>query len=351
LRRLIHLWLFLWAVGSVFGIAPYPRGPISPWQHQFICSSHAPLTIIARQGGLAVTNETRYVYCGDTVIQERDSNNVPRVSYTLGAGRLARTDSSGSLFYHADGAGNVTALMNSRQEVVARYLYSPFGGTVAQWGSMAEANAWELNVLQKVKEFFTGKPGPMRLADPGVDRAGTGLVTPYTDADGNDVTADLVFDVGTIPFQGALMGPEVEGLEVFRGAARCGKVAKAAKRIRAARTADDLVPVFRGVPSDHINPGIWANALGGKAIPIGGHADAAAHAAGNTRSVFTSWTTDINVARDAATGNGRGVPGVVLKDMLPRSTVQNLMNPHGLPGESELLRGSVEGANVIHVSP
>jgi RHS repeat-associated protein len=325
----------------------------------------------AWQGGQWVTtNETRCVYDGELPLQERAGNNQPAVTYTRGVdlslsldgaggigGLLARTDSSGSLFYHADGAGNVTALMNSRQEVVARYLYSPFGGTVAQWGSMAEANAmrfssmplhrasglslylfraydpglqrwltrdligergginlygflgnspldhvdplglglfedfgdWELNALQKVKEFFTGKPGPMRLADPGVDRAGTGLATPYTDADGNDVTADLVFDVGTIPFQAALIGPEVEGLEVFRGVARCGKVAKAAKRIRAARTAP--TPRLPGLTVDPVagQPvGRFIGTESGPAMiePIGGRTVAAGKGGVDTHTLY-----------------------------------------------------------------
>jgi len=35
-------------------------------------------------------------------------------------GLLARTDATGSTFYHADGAGNITALMDGNQNIVAR---------------------------------------------------------------------------------------------------------------------------------------------------------------------------------------------------------------------------------------
>ena len=75
------------------------------------------------------STETRYVYDGNLVIQERDGNNVPTVTYTRGldlsgsfegaggiGGLLARTDNgqlNGSgpaahAYYHADGNGNVT---------------------------------------------------------------------------------------------------------------------------------------------------------------------------------------------------------------------------------------------------
>ena len=61
------------------------------------------------------TNETRFLYDGMQVVQERDANNNPLVTYTRGldlsmslsgaggiGGSLARTDTNGSTFYHAD---------------------------------------------------------------------------------------------------------------------------------------------------------------------------------------------------------------------------------------------------------
>jgi RHS repeat-associated protein len=109
--------------------------------------------------GWVQTNEVRYVYDGLLVIQERDTNNAPLVTYTRGndlsgtrqgaggiGGLLARTAHSAlstyhsSAFYHSDGNGNVTALVNSNQIVVARYSYDPFGGLLASSGPLAEAN-------------------------------------------------------------------------------------------------------------------------------------------------------------------------------------------------------------------
>ena len=46
-------------------------------------------------------------------------------------GLLARTDRSTitptHAYYHADGNGNVTTLINGNQTLVAKYLYDPFG--------------------------------------------------------------------------------------------------------------------------------------------------------------------------------------------------------------------------------
>jgi RHS repeat-associated protein len=48
-------------------------------------------------------------------------------------------------YYHADGNGNVTALVASNQLVVARYLYDPFGNTLSASGPIAEANLYRFS--------------------------------------------------------------------------------------------------------------------------------------------------------------------------------------------------------------
>ena len=55
-------------------------------------------------------------------------------------GLLARTDTNSSTYYHADGNGNITALMDGNENIVARYLYHPFGKLLGQWGTLAAAN-------------------------------------------------------------------------------------------------------------------------------------------------------------------------------------------------------------------
>jgi RHS repeat-associated protein len=91
-------------------------------------------------------------------IHERDSNNVVQVTYTRGldlslslsgaggiGGLLARTDANGSTFYHADGSGNVTALIDGNQNIVARYEYDPFGKLIGKWGPLADANTYRFS--------------------------------------------------------------------------------------------------------------------------------------------------------------------------------------------------------------
>jgi len=65
-------------------------------------------------------------------------------------GLLARTDlttdpTAQPAYYHADGNGNVTMLVNSAQLVVARYLYDAFGNTLSLSGPLAFANLYRFS--------------------------------------------------------------------------------------------------------------------------------------------------------------------------------------------------------------
>ncbi len=120
----------------------------------------------AWQGGAWVqTNAVYYVYDGNLVIQERTAANLPAVTYTRGkdlsgsfdgaggiGGLLSMTlnaavgpTSSNSFFYHCDGNGNVTMLLNPSQAVVAKYLYDAFGNILSMSGSMAAANVYRFS--------------------------------------------------------------------------------------------------------------------------------------------------------------------------------------------------------------
>ena len=111
-------------------------------------------------GGWVQTNEVLYVYDGNVVIEERDINNLPTASYTRGqdlsgsldgaggiGGLLSRTDNTAqqTAFYHADGNGNVTMLVNAYQAVVAKYLYDAFGNTLSLSGPIATANLYRFS--------------------------------------------------------------------------------------------------------------------------------------------------------------------------------------------------------------
>jgi RHS repeat-associated protein len=118
-----------------------------------------------QSGTWTQTNAAYYVYDGNLVIQERDMNNLPTVTYTRGrdmsgsfegaggiGGLLARTAQAyvdaplaGHSFYHADGNGNVTMLIDSSQGIVAKYLYDAFGNMISKSRLLADANVYRFS--------------------------------------------------------------------------------------------------------------------------------------------------------------------------------------------------------------
>jgi RHS repeat-associated protein len=98
------------------------------------------------------------------VIEERDGSNNMETVYTRGTdlsgtlegaggigGLLARSDqySSGNPtrhnYYHADGNGNITYLVNSSQGLAASYRYDPFGRTISSSGTLAPFNLYRFS--------------------------------------------------------------------------------------------------------------------------------------------------------------------------------------------------------------
>jgi RHS repeat-associated protein len=109
-----------------------------------------------------LTNEVRRVYDGMIVLQERDQFNVPKLTYTRGKDLSGSLDGAGGIggllalsnhqspiaehfYFHADGNGNVTALVDTNQNVVARYLFDPFGNTLSATGPKAEINKYRFS--------------------------------------------------------------------------------------------------------------------------------------------------------------------------------------------------------------
>jgi RHS repeat-associated protein len=69
----------------------------------------------------------------------------------LSGGMLARSQSYSAgnwlthHYYHADGNGNITYLVNSSQTLGASYKYNPFGGTISSSGVYAGANRYRFS--------------------------------------------------------------------------------------------------------------------------------------------------------------------------------------------------------------
>jgi RHS repeat-associated protein len=138
---------------------------------------------IWQSGAWVKTNETRFLYDGFLAVQERDSNNTVLVTYTRGldlsgslqgaggiGGLLARTDSTNaSAFFHSDGSGNVTSLIDTQQNVVARYLYDPYGRLISKSGALADANRYQFSSKEahpKSGLYYYG----FRFYDPSLQR-------------------------------------------------------------------------------------------------------------------------------------------------------------------------------------
>ena len=120
--------------------------------------------------GWVQTNVIAYVYDRMLPIQERcGTNNHVHVTYTraldLSAGQaglrgsfqgaggigglLARTDTNAnSALYFADGAGNITTLINSNGVKQASYLYDPFGNLLSMSGPLAAANHYRFSTKE-----------------------------------------------------------------------------------------------------------------------------------------------------------------------------------------------------------
>ncbi len=115
-----------------------------------------------QKGAWVQTNEVRYVYDGNLVIQERDGNNAPVTTYTRGldlsgtlqgaggiGGLLAMTHPLPGLppnyYYRADLNGNIVTMINTNELIVAKYLYEPFGKVIAMNGPMASVNRYRFS--------------------------------------------------------------------------------------------------------------------------------------------------------------------------------------------------------------
>lgn len=110
-------------------------------------------------GAWVQTNEIHFIYDGNLVLQERSGSNSPSVTYTRGndlSGNLQQAGGIGGLlaatvgpgtnyYYHCDGNGNITSLIDTNQFLAAKYLYDPYGNTLSIYGPFANANKYRFS--------------------------------------------------------------------------------------------------------------------------------------------------------------------------------------------------------------
>jgi RHS repeat-associated protein len=133
-------------------------------------------------GAYILTNEIRFIYDGLLPIQERDTNNNVLVTYTRGldlslsrhgaggiGGLLARTDTNGSTYYHSDGGGNITALIDSNENIQARAEYDAYGKFIKLSGALANTNRYWFSSKEYIPQAGIYNYG-FRFYDPNLAR-------------------------------------------------------------------------------------------------------------------------------------------------------------------------------------
>ena len=101
---------------------------------------------------------TTFVRDGYTLLQERDGTNTITRAYLWNpnapggiGGLLEMKDSGGNYYdYLYDGKGNVSAVVDDSNNVVASYAYDPFGNLVSQSGTLVQP------FMLSTKPYFSG---------------------------------------------------------------------------------------------------------------------------------------------------------------------------------------------------
>jgi RHS repeat-associated protein len=193
-------------------------------------------------GNWVLASETRYVYDGMRVIQERNGNGIPTVAYTRGpdlsgtlegaggiGGLLARSEWDGGswsqhAFYHSDGVGNVTALAVPSGGGIAlagSYRYDPFGRLIGTPTGLAARNTQRFSSKEWHNPsgfYYFGyrfyDPATQRWLnrDPIGEEGGINLYgyvrndpIRYVDRDGR-IPVDTVWDVGSMIYDVGKIG-------------------------------------------------------------------------------------------------------------------------------------------------
>ena len=143
-------------------------------------------------GTWSLSTETRYLYEGMRVVQERNGSDLPQVTYTRGTDLSGGREGAGGIggllgrshgyntgtgawathhFYHADGNGNVTYLVNTSRTLGASYRYDAYGRTTSTaTGTLAPSD----NVYRFSSKELHAKSGlyyyGYRLYDPNLQR-------------------------------------------------------------------------------------------------------------------------------------------------------------------------------------
>jgi len=132
----------------------------SKWQ--FVYDGKSRLRIsrswVWQNGAWVQNSEKRRVYLGMSVVQERDGNNLVTASYTRTGnigGLLARSTSTGNVFYGYDGSGNVTTLTDGTGATVGFYTYDAWGNILNSLSPKAQENPYRYSGKEQLAGYYS----------------------------------------------------------------------------------------------------------------------------------------------------------------------------------------------------
>jgi len=105
------------------------------------------------------TSTLLFLWDGWNLIEERNSSDVVQANYVHGVRideLIARTDSTGTVYYHQDGLGSTAALTNGSGNLVERYTYDVYGqpSIFNSGGTTVSASAYGNRFLYTGREWL-----------------------------------------------------------------------------------------------------------------------------------------------------------------------------------------------------
>lgn len=123
--------------------AQYADGSSVTHRNEYNYAGNNLLAELRKYDAGVLTNTTKYLRAGFLPMQERDAANTVSREYTWGlnlgggiGGLLNLKQDGADYSYLYDGKGNVSALVDSTQAVVASYAYDPFGQLMSKSGTL-----------------------------------------------------------------------------------------------------------------------------------------------------------------------------------------------------------------------